>query len=479
MKSAQAVSDQPLYLQVARQIEQQIRKGALRVGDRVPSIRGLRRQQGISVSTVLQAYFWLENQGWIEPRPQSGFYVRVPYSHLVPEPELQSKPSSPTQVGIIGVLDEVVNSLGNVDLVPLGSAFASVGLYPNAKLNKIINRIIRTVPGHSARYEDSDGLETLRRQIARRAAGYGCSLSPKDVTVTCGGMEALNLALRAVARPGDVIAIESPTYFAFLQIIESLGMKAIEIPTHHRTGMDLEALARAIRKHSVRACMTISNCHNPLGFILEEQYKKDLVALLTKHDVALIEDDIYGDLAFSGIHPRTAKSFDKEGIVLLCSSFSKVLAPGFRVGWIEAGRYRAVVRRLKFINTIGTASLPQLAIAEFIESGGYDRYLRGLRESLARQVQQYSQAVSRHFPQGTKISRPLGGYVLWVELPESVDALKLYRMAVGQKVSIIPGVIFSASGRFGNHIRLSCGHPFTDAMERAVVTLGKLCGKFL
>jgi DNA-binding transcriptional MocR family regulator len=292
-------------------------------------------------------------------------------------------------------------------------------------------------------------------------------------------MEALNLALRAVARPGDVIAIESPTYFAFLQIIESLGMKAIEIPTHHRTGMDLDALAKAIRKHSVRACITISNCHNPLGFILEEQYKKDLVALMTKHNVALIEDDIYGDLAFSGIHPKTAKSFDKEGIVLLCSSFSKVLAPGFRVGWIEAGRYRDTVRRLKFINTIHSPSLPQLAIAEFMETGGYDRYLRGLRETLARQIQLYSQAVSRHFPDGTKISRPLGGYVLWVELPERVDALKLYRMAVSQKISIIPGVIFSASGRFGNHIRLSCGHPFTDSIERALVTLGKLCEKFL
>jgi DNA-binding transcriptional MocR family regulator len=479
MKSMQTASDQPLYLQVARQIEHQIRKGALRVGDRVPSIRGLRRQQGISVSTVLQAYFWLENQGWIEPRPHSGFYVRVPYSDLVPEPELQSKPSAPAPVGVIGVLDEVVNSLENLDYVPLGSALASVELYPNAKLNKIINRIIRTVPGHSGRYEGSAGLAPLRRQIARRAAGYGCSLSPKDVIVTCGGMEALNLALRAVARPGDVIAIESPTYFAFLQIIESLGMKAIEIPTHHRTGMDLDALAKAIRKHSVRACITISNCHNPLGFILEEQYKKDLVALMTKHNVALIEDDIYGDLAFSGIHPKTAKSFDKEGIVLLCSSFSKVLAPGFRVGWIEAGRYRDTVRRLKFINTIHSPSLPQLAIAEFMETGGYDRYLRGLRETLARQIQLYSQAVSRHFPDGTKISRPLGGYVLWVELPERVDALKLYRMAVSQKISIIPGVIFSASGRFGNHIRLSCGHPFTDSIERALVTLGKLCEKFL
>ena len=470
-------SDVPLYLQVAQQIEGQIRKGALRVGDRVPSIRGLRRQQGVSVSTVLQAYFWLENQGWIEPRPQSGFYVRTPYAELPPEPEFHASQSVPTEIGIAGLLDEVVSTLGDRRYVPLGSSAASPALYPTAKLNKIITKIARTNPEHSSRYELSIGMESLRRQIARRAITQGCSFSPNDLTITCGGMEALNVAVRAVARPGDVIAIESPTYFAMLQIIESLGMKAIEIPTHPREGMDLDALSRAIRKHRVRGCITISNCHNPLGFILSDEYKKNLVALLTKHNVPLIEDDLYGDVAFSGDRPKTAKSFDTEGIVLLCSSFSKVLAPGFRIGWIEAGRYRDAVRRLKFINTIIAPSLSQLAIAEFIQSGGYDRYLRGLRETLQRQGQLYSQAAARYFPEGTKISRPAGGFVLWLELPKNVDALKLYRLATLQHIKIIPGVIFSPSGRFKNYIRISYGFPLDDTIDSALCTLGKLCAK--
>ena len=467
----------PLYLQVAYQIEGQIRKGALRVGDRVPSIRGLRRQQGVSVSTVLQAYFWLENQGWIEPRPQSGFYVRAPYAELPPEPEFHASQSIPTEVGIAGLLDEIVNSIGDRRYVPLGAAAASPALYPNAKLNKIITKIARTNPEHSGRYELANGMETLRRQIARRAIAYGCSFSPNDVTITCGGMEALNVAVRAIARPGDVIAIESPTYFAVLQIIESLGMKAIEIPTHPRGGMDLNALSRAIRKHRVRGCISIANCHNPLGFILSDDYKKDLVELLTKHDVPLIEDDIYGDLAFTADRPKTAKSFDTQGIVLLCSSFSKVLAPGFRIGWIEAGRFRDAVRRLKFINTIASPSLPQLVIAEFIQSGGYDRYLRGLRETLQRQGQLYSQAAARYFPEGTKISRPAGGFVLWLELPKKVDALKLYRLAGLQHIKIIPGVIFSATGQFKNYIRMSYGFPLDDTIDSALCTLGKLCAR--
>lgn len=476
MRELQA-SKLPLYLQVAHQIEGQIRKGALRVGDRVPSIRGLRRQQGVSVSTVLQAYFWLENQGWIEPRPQSGFYVRTPYAELPPEPEFHVSRSVPTEVGIAGLLDEIVNSLGDRRYIPLGAAAASPALYPNAKLNKIITKIARTNPEHSSRYELANGMESLRRQIARRAIAYGCSFSPNDLTITCGGMEALNVAVRAVARPGDVIAIESPTYFAVLQIIESLGMKAIEIPTHPRAGMDLDALSRAIRKHRVRGCIIIANCHNPLGFILSDDYKKDLVELLTKHDVPLIEDDIYGDLAFTADRPKTAKSFDTDGIVLLCSSFSKVLAPGFRIGWIEGGRFKDAVRRLKFINTITAPSLPQLAIAEFIQSGGYDRYLRGLRETLQRQGQLYSQAAARYFPEGTKISRPAGGFVLWLELPKNVDALKLYRMAGLQHIKVIPGEIFSASGRFKNYIRMSYGFPLDDTIDSALCTLGKLCAK--
>ncbi len=465
----------PLYLKVARQIEGQIRKGALRVGDKVPSIRGLKRQQGVSVSTVLQAYFWLENQGWIEPRPQSGFYVRLPFAELVPEPDFQASRNVPTEIGVGDVLNEVVSTIGDQSKVPLSSASAGPTLYPNRKLNRIIHKITREDPAHSSRYDFTIGLTALRRQIARRSTVHGCNFSPNELVITCGGIEALNLGLRAVARPGDVIAMESPTYFAILQIIESLGMKAIEIPTHPRNGMDLDALRSAIRKHRVRACISITNCHNPLGFILDDTYKKNLVALLTKHDVPLIEDDIYGDITFDGIRPKTAKAFDTENIVLLCSSFSKVLAPGFRVGWIHPGRYLDTVTRLKFINTIASPSLPQLTIAEFIQSGGYDRYLRGLRTSLANQVQVYSQAVARYLPEGTKISRPAGGYVLWVELPETIDALKLYRAALTQNISIVPGLIFSASGRFRNHIRISCGHPWSDSIERALATLGKLC----
>jgi DNA-binding transcriptional MocR family regulator len=292
-------------------------------------------------------------------------------------------------------------------------------------------------------------------------------------------MEALNLALRAVARPGDVIALESPTYFGVLQTIESLGMKAIEIPTHPRNGMDLDCLESSIPKHRVKACVTMSNCHNPLGFVLSNDYKKDLVARTARHGVAVIEDDVYGDLTFDGIRPKTAKAFDRDGLVLLCSSFSKVLAPGFRVGWIHPGRFQDEIRRLKFITTLASPSLPQLAVAEFIQSGGYDRFLRKLRATFASHVQLCSQAIGRYFPSGTRISRPVGGHVLWVELPERIDSLKLYRAALANNISIVPGVAFSPSQRFNHHIRISCGQRWSPTIDRGLATLGKLAGKLL
>ena len=469
-------SELSLYLKIAQALEAKIRDGALRVGDRLPSIRSLRRQQEVSISTVLQAYFWLENRGCVEARPQSGFYVRVPFSDLIPEPAFEASKPTPTEVSAGAVLIEMMKAASDPAKVPFGAACPAPELFPNRKLSQIIQAIARQMPWHSSHYEPPAGSEALRRQIARRALDFGCSFSPGDIIVTCGAMEALNLGLRAAARPGDVIAIESPTYFGLLQAIESLGIRAIEIPTHPRLGMDLDLLEQMVRKHRIKVCMAMTNCHNPLGFVLPEERKKELVELTARHEVALIEDDIYGDLAFEG-RPKSAKAFDRKGLVLLCASFSKVLAPGYRVGWIHAGRFRAEVERLKLISTISTPTLPQLTVARFLESGGYDRYLRRLRTAFAEQVHMVSRAAAKYFPEGTRITRPAGGYLLWVEFPKRVDAFKLYRSAQAENISISPGPIFSASGRFKNHVRMNCGHLWSDRLDRALLTLGKLAEK--
>jgi DNA-binding transcriptional MocR family regulator len=470
-----ASSEAPLYLQIARLIEKHIRDGVLRVGDRIPSVRSLSRKRKVSISTVLEAYFWLENRGYVEARNKSGFYVRVPATDLIPEPKVQNSDPAPAEVGVGEILMKILRAVSDPAKVPLGGACPGPTLLPHHKLNQITRLIAQKDPLHSSNYQFPPGSELLRRQIARRSLDFGCSFSAADIVITCGAMEALNLCLRAVAKPGDVVAVESPTYFGMLQAVESLGMRALEIPTHPRTGMDLDILDRSIKKHDVKACIVMMNCHNPLGYVLGDQSKKALVELMAKHQVPLIEDDLYGDLAFDLRRPKVAKAFDRAGLVLLCSSFSKVLAAGFRVGWVEPGRFRQEVERLKFVSTIATPSLPQLVVANFLESGGYDRYLRRLRLAFSEQVQTMSQAIAKYFPSGSRLTRPWGGYLLWVELPKRVSALTLFRQALAENITILPGPVFSASGHFKNHIRISCGYPWSDELDRALLTLGKLC----
>ena len=465
----------PLYLKLGRSLQEQMNKGILRPGDRLPSVRSFSRQQGVSISTVLEAYIWLENRGAIESRSKSGFFVRVPFAKSVPEPRFLTPPPKPAAFSASAIVSEVMRCVNDPTSVPLGCALPDPQLMPNAKLNQILRSIIRQQPRHSAGYSFPPGIESLRRQIARRSLAYGCSLAPAEIVVTNGAMEGLNLALRAVAHAGDMIAVESPTYFSVLDSIQSLGMRTIEIPTHPSEGMSLELLEAAIRKHRVKACVTMTNGHNPLGFVLPDDYKRHLAQLTAKYDVALIEDNLYGDLAYGPRPPKLAKSFDQSGNVLLCGSLSKVISPGFRIGWVHAGRYQAALERLKFIKSVAAASLPQLAAARYLESGSFDRYLVRLRIAFAEQVRMVSQAVAKYFPAGTRITRPAAGYLLWVEMPKRIDALKLFRMALDANIGIVPGPIFSTPGRFRNCIRLSCGYRWSDTIDRALVTLGRAC----
>jgi DNA-binding transcriptional MocR family regulator len=477
--SKSAPSDSPLYVQIAETLVQQVARGALRSGDRVPSLRQLSRQQHVSVSTALQAYLWLENRGYLEARPQSGFYVRTPFAKLIPEPRFEAMPGKPTALGNNAVTAGIIAAAADPANVAFGAGCVSPELFPNRKLNLILRQIIRERPLHSATYDFPPGLERLRHQIARRALAAGCRVSPRDVIITSGAQDAITLSLRAEARPGDVIAVESPTFFGILESAASLKMKVLEISTHPQGGMDLHELEQAIKKHSVKACVIMPNCHNPLGYVLPDSYKQALVELTARKNVAVIENDLYGDLAFDDPRPVTAQSFDRKGLVLLCSSFSKVLSPGYRIGWVFAGRFQAEVERLKVITSIAAPSLPQLVVAEFLSSGGYDRHVKRLRATVAAQVEEIRQAAFQSLPEGTRITRPAGGHALWIELPAKIEAMKLWRAALDERISSLPGSIFSPSRRYRNHIRLNAGIVPSDARSRTLATLGRLCDRLM
>jgi DNA-binding transcriptional MocR family regulator len=472
---AAATAPAPLYVRIAEDIISQIENGTLRVGEKAPSIRRLSKQKRVSISTALQSYVWLESRGHLEARPKSGFFVRRPFSSFIPEPRVEMPPTAPHPPGHKEILSTLAASARDPDCVPFAAGCFSPELFPNRPMNLILRRVINRLPLHSAAYDFPPGDESLRRQLARRSADLGCSFTADDIVITGGTLESVNLSLRAVAKPGDVIAVESPTYFGVLGSIAALGMKTVEIPTHPQDGMDLNRLESAIRTHRVKAVVVMSNCHNPLGYVLSDQSKKDLADLAARRNIAIIEDDVYGDLSFTSPRPRTVKSYDRKELVLLCSSFSKTLPPGYRVGWIAAGRFQAEVGRLRFLSTVSCASLSQLVIAGFLESGGYDRHLRRLRLELACRVDSVRQAIARYFPEATRISRPAGGLLLWVEMPPKIDAVKLYQRALAERIAILPGKIFSPANRFRHHIRINCGHTWGEKHERALIRLGRLC----
>ena len=468
-----------LYEQVAAKIEKLIRAGTLLVGERIPSVRRASVQHGVSVTTAVQAYRALENRGVIEARPKSGFYVRSLVRERALEPAVSHPSRAATSVGVGSLQARLFDAARMPDVIPLGAAYPGPEVLPVTPLNRILASVARSAGGRGISYDMPPGSEALRRQIARRSIDWGCALSPDDLITTCGGTEALQLCLRAVTKAGDLVAVESPTYFGILQVIEELGLRALEIPMHPRNGMDLDALDRALRSKRVAACLAVPNFSNPLGSLMPEASKQRLVELLASHRVPLIEDDINGDLIHEGDRPRVARSYEGAGNVLLCGSFSKTIAPGYRVGWVAPGRHYERVKALKITSTLATATLPQLALAEFVAHGGYDHHLRSLRRHFAGQIQRMSEAIADAFPREIKISRPIGGFVLWVELPKAVSALDLHRRALIDKISIAPGPMFSARQDFQNFIRLNCGHPWASQTQRAVEILGRITRKLM
>lgn len=470
--AASAASDF-LYEQLATELGQAIERGALRPGERLPSVRRLAEDRAISVATVLQAYLRLENAGLIEVRPKSGHFVRR-RTDGVAEPRAARKTSQPARVSVCDGVWRLTAALRDPSVIPLGSAYLDANILPIQALNRLLAQIAREASTAGARYDVPPGLPTLRHQLARRAVSWGLVLHEDDLVTTIGATEAITLSLRAVAKAGDTIAVESPCYFGLLQSIESLGMRALEIPGSSRTGIDLDALEEALRTAPVRAIVLTANVSNPLGAVMPDDAKERLIRIAQRHDLPVIEDDVYGELVFDGTRPRPLRAFDKDGRVLLIGSVSKTLAPGYRVGWVAPGRYQEHVERLKFSQSLASPTLPQMAVAEFLASGGYDRHLRRLRGFLAGQIDRYREAIAGNFPDGTRVSAPRGGFVLWVEMPAGVDALELQERALARGIAVAPGPIFSARSRFGNFIRVSCGMPWGPRVEAAVKIVGQI-----
>ena len=478
-KTTRTEPGQHIYLQVADGLEKLIADDTLKMGDKLPSVRRISEEYGISMGTAFQAYYHLEGKGLIESRPRSGYYVRYNHKRVRDLPQHSMPDPQRHEVSVKEMIGAVYQDVFTRDpsITNFAMAVPDTSLLPMAKLNKSVLAALRQLPDAATGYAESQGLPELRQQIARVCFNWGGKAHADEIVVTNGCLEAITISLRAVTKAGDTVAVESPNYFGIHQAIESLGLKAIEVGSDPQTGFDLVALQRILSKRKLAAVIVISNFNNPMGGSMSDDRKKKLVQLITQHQIPLIEDDIYGELYFGKSRPRTCKAFDQKGWVLHCSSFSKSLAPGYRVGYVLPGRFLEQVKSIRRMQSISSPTLTQAAIAHFLKNGRYEYHLKNLRRALHTQCLRYTQAVIDEFPDDAKVSRPAGGFVLWVELNRKVNCFRLRTEAVKEKIVFMPGRIFSASGDYNHCLRISFGRPFTKQVEEGIRSLGRLIRK--
>ncbi len=467
-----------LYIQIAGSLEQQINNDVLKVGDKLPSIRMICRQHGVSMTTAQYAYYELEAKSLIEPRPQSGYYVSNSFRKKMAMPAVSRPENKPAAKTVTDVIENSFHPASEKNFIVFSRGVPAMKLLPVAKLNKGALQAIRSLPGGGTTYEPLQGNERLRTQVARWSFSWKGNLADKDILTTAGCMSAVSYCLMALTKRGDTIAVESPCFYGILQLAQSLGLKILELPTNPQTGVDMDSLKMIVQKTKLAACILVSNFNNPFGSLMPEEHKKEAVKLLARYNIPLIEDDIYGDLCFGDRRPTCCKTYDENGLVLLCSSFSKTLAPAYRVGWVAAGKFMNDVMKIKLFHSLSSTAITHEAIGSFLETGRYEAHLRKLRKTLYTNYLQYVRVIGECFPDGTKISRPQGGLSLWVELPKSIDTIELYNEAVSKKITFSPGSLFTLQKQFSNCMRLTYGLEWNERTEYGLKQLGRLAKGF-
>jgi DNA-binding transcriptional MocR family regulator len=463
-----------LYEQIAGSVEHHIKTGVLKPGDKLPSLRTVCDEYGVSMNTALQSYFLLERKGLAASKPQSGYYVSYQQKQFPPTPSTSNPRLVHGEENIEDIIATVAANLAQSKIL-LSSGRPETDLLPIAKLNKAMVHAIRHLPDGGTAY-DYNGNSGLKRQIAKRALSWGGKLKEDDIVTTSGCMDAISFCMMSLTSSGDTIVVESPVFFGILQLAKSLGLNVIELPTNATTGVEIDALKKVLEKKKIKLCVLISNFSNPLGSCMPDENKKAVVRLLEKHNVPLIEDDLYGDLYFGNQRPKNCKTYDESGIVMWCGSFSKTLAPGYRVGWVAPGMFKSKVMRTKRYHSIATNTLSHEAIAHFLEKERYDIHLRKMRQALHGNLLQYLRCISEYFPAGTKVSRPQGGFILWIELNKKTDVLNLYNRAIQHKISIGPGATFTLQKQYQNCFRINFGLSWNEKVEASLKILGKLAG---
>ena len=460
-----------LYGEVAATIEMQILSGTYRRGDRLPSLRELSRRLGISINTAREAYGNLESRRIIRGVPQSGYYVNGDSEQLnigsLDKPRI-------VENEFITNYNSMITEFLKTDLHPFCSAMFELTSLPYSK--KLYLSREDQLKMDLFNYAPLSGLPELRVEIARRSIDSGMTVSADDIIITEGGMAGIALAIKHFTVPGDTVALESPFYYNFLFLLKEFGLKVIEIPMNPDTGMNLDVLEFVLDRQQVKAVITIATNSNPIGSTMPPEAKRRLVELCGTNSVLLLEDDIYGDIYFGEKRAPACKAFDESGNVILCSSFTKSLAPGLRLGWMVPGRHYEKILAVKTMTNVATSTLSQHMALNFLSGGHYDRHMRQLNKSAEQRVAALRQAVKKHFHPDTQVTEPKGGFVLWITLPGRGDMNNIYETAKSEGILFTPGNLFSLENRWDNCLRLSAGY-YKPELEPQIEKLARIVDK--
>lgn len=459
------------YEEISNYIVEGITNKALYSGNKLQSLRSTAKQFNCSVSVVLQAYEDLIARGIIKAVEKSGYFILPSLSCKIPEPQKYNHSLKALSSKTNNYTEKIIEMAMNRDILPLGAAIPDVSILSTKKIIKSLNNIIKDNTACINSYTPAKGSIELRIEIANYMFDKGVFIDPEEIVITNGCAEALYIAIQCSTNPGDTVAIETPVFFSLISILEKLKMNVVEIPTSPITGMELDILEEIIMKEKVKTVIFSPTFQNPLCSVMPPCNKKRLYHISEKYNLTLIEDDIYGDCSFDGQKHFPVKSFDKSKRIIYCSSFSKTLAPGLRIGWAIPGKRLDNFTNFKQISSLGGTLLTQLAIADYLKHGFYKSHLSNFQKNIYLQTTQMKMLIKKILPDNIKVSNPTGGYFLWLELDDKINSYNIHNIAFSKHIGIVPGPVFSSSDKYLNCIRISCGNPITEKIIKGLEVL--------
>lgn len=460
------------YRAIADEVIVEIERGGMGAGDKLPSLRDACARWRVSLITAKGAYRLLEQRGYIESRPQSGYYVLPQEVQTPPAPyAARTGVASPNEE--LRIITQIIGTNSPDGLRALGAAIPGAELLPLRTLTRYASRIGRAFAPHIGEYGTPAGSQRLREEISRYYRSLGARVLPQDLVIHNGALDAITTTLRSITRAGDTIVLESPTYYLFMHAAAALHLRVITVPHIPHEGIDLVRLESVLRSHAIKALVIIPNFHNPTGSLLSISAKEKLVRLAERHNTLIIEDDVYGDLAFSGDRPPPLLALDRKDRVIHCSSVSKVLGPGLRVGWSISRALRPAIEQARFLESIASPVLPQEVVAEFLSCEGLKRHRMLMSKKLSANAELYHSALHQALPAGSRITRPQGGFLLWIELPRGADTTALFHSLASKRTGLTPGILFGNDREAKRFFRLSFGAPFSPQAHQAIHRIGE------